>query len=266
VFQTHKENVLLIQEEDPMPILQDRLVKVGASKGMVDVEVENGQVHMTYDLPDNLYIVSNQGFTLDEVWLEQLELWIYERQIKLVILDPLMMVAGAGFDEFKAFEFMEKVLKPLKRLRAKTQAAIVLVHHHIKGSTDAGAKAMYGSVALWAWEEAALHLQVTGVGKVVADRFSKHALLQPISIEIGEVGEVWAPKLIAGDVSQSVEDVLMTMETGATIEELMGVTGMNRASTTRQLHQMEKAGKAEQGGRMKSDGGGRPRTLWRYVR
>lgn len=262
-FQCLKQNVLLIQEEDPKPILQDRLVKIGAAKGLIWAKPTPAGFRMQYALPDNLFIISNQGFTIDEEWLEQLEAWIIERDIGLCILDPLMMIAGGNFDEFKAFEFMNKVLKPLKRVRARTRCAIVLVHHHLKASTTGGARDMYGSVALWAWEEAALHLQLPGTtGKVIADRFSKHALLPPLTIDIGDVSEAWAPTVAMGASSGvSLLDLLSTSEAGATAEELEVTTGISKAAVTRQLKALESQGKVVRAGSVPS--GGRPRVLWK---
>lgn len=238
-FQTHQRNVLLIQEEDPRAVLQDRLMKIGAAKGFVGLGVENNQIYMQYQLPDNLHIISNQGFTLSEEWLELLEAWITTLNIQLLILDPLMMIAGAGFDEFKAFDFMEKVLKPLKRLRARTGSAISIVHHHTKGDQSGGAKGMYGSVALWAWEEAALHLSIETPGKVIAERFSKHSLLAPLGIEIGDVSERWAPSVVAGEATRSsLLDLIASMDEGMTIEELMAYTGLTRPVMYEQLKEL----------------------------
>lgn len=261
-FQARKHNVLLIQEEDPKPILQDRLVKIGAAKGLVHVSVvDDTHINYKYELPDNLFIISNQGFQVEEEWMKMLEQWVIERDIKLVILDPLMMTAGAGFDEFKAFEFMQKVLKPLKRLRARTGAAVVVVHHHTKGGEASGARAMYGSVALWAWEEAALHLEVSGVGKVTAERFSKHSMLPPLLVDIGDVKEVWHPGL-STNAPTDLYDVLSTMEAGATIDELANFTGLGKDVLGRELRALLKAGKVtkEQG---PSSGVGRPKAVWR---
>lgn len=265
-FQARKHNVLLIQEEDPKPVLQDRLSKIGAAKGLISAKVTGDTTFdLTYSLPDNLYVISNQGFSLTEEWLEELEVWIVEHEIKMVILDPLMMIAGGNFDEFKAFEFMEKVLKPLKRVRARTKAAIVIVHHHIKGSADAGAKSMYGSVALWAWEEAALHLQVTGVGKVTAERFSKHSLLAPVLVEIGDVGEIWNPQVVQGEAAiSSLFDLLATMESGATVEELVKASGMTRAAVVNQLKALAEKQRVEKAG-TSSHGPGRPKTIWKVT-
>jgi AAA domain-containing protein/DNA primase RepB-like protein len=259
-FATRKHNVLLVQEEDPKPLMQERLSMVAAAKGLLAADIQkDGTIDVTYDLPDNLFIISNQGFTVNDEWLEMLEAWIFERDIKLVILDPLMMM-GEDFDEFKAFEFMAKVLKPLKRLRARTQSAIAIVHHHIKGSNESGARAMYGSVALWAWEEAALHLSVTGVGKLVAERFSKHELLPPVTITIGDMKELWHPE-VAKLSTSNLYDVLATIESGATIEELMNYTNIGRDAIDRQLKELEKKGVVKKIGKQKR-GTGRPHIVW----
>lgn len=261
-FQAKTNNVLLIQEEDPRVVLQDRLVKIGAAKELVGItKLDETSFEMHYELPDNLFIVSNQGFTLTDEWLELLERWIEEREIKLLILDPLMMIAGGGFDEFKAFEFMEKVLKPLKRLRARTRTAIVLVHHHTKGSEGKGARDMYGSVALWAWEEAALHIQVSGIGKIVIERFSKHALLPPLTVDIGNVEDHWDPALSSGQTGADIYELLVTMESGATVEDLVTYTGLSRETITRTLRRLEKEEKATKQGQQRR-GKGRPRDVW----
>lgn len=260
-FFSKRHNVLLIQEEDPKPIMQERLAMVGAAKGLIGWEMnEDDTFNVWYGLPDNLFIISNQGFTINEDWLDQLEAWIITRDIKLVILDPLMMM-GEDVDEFKAFEVMTQILKPLKRLRARTQAAIVVVHHHTKGAGQGGAKDMYGSVALWAWEEAALHLNVVGMGTVIAERFSKHALLKPITIEVGEIKETWRPQITRIGAA-NLYDALVGMEGGATVEQLVSYTGMGREAVDRQLKQLEGEGKVEKSGK-KRTGAGRPSVMWR---
>jgi AAA domain/RepB DNA-primase N-terminal domain len=260
VFKTRQRNVLLIQEEDPKPILQERIDMVAASKGLVGWEDRgDGTFDMWYDLPEKMFVVSNQGFTINEDRLEELEAQIIKEDIKLVILDPLMMMGG-NVDEFKAFEFMASVLKPLKRLRAKTGSAIVIIHHHTKAASQHAAKDMYGSVALWAWEEAALHLSAEGVGRVVAERFSKHKLLHPITIEIGEIKDKWSPRIEFGG-SKNLYDVLMTMDGGATVDELMDWSGLGRDAVDRQLRQLAKDDRIMRGGDRHS--GGRPKVIWR---
>jgi hypothetical protein len=259
-FRTHKRNVVLVQEEDPKSILQDRIAMVAAAKGLVSSEInEDDTVSIQYELPANLFIVSNQGFTINEDWLEQLEAQVIKNKVKLIILDPLMMMGGS-VDEFKAFEMMDQMLKPLKRLRARTGSAIVIVHHHTKNAGQHAARDMYGSVALWAWEEAALHLEVMGVGRVVAERFSKHELRVPITVEIGEIKDKWAPRVIMGG-TKDLYDALMQYDKGATVEELMNYTNLGRDAVKRQLQEQLKSGRAEKTKRHR--GSGAPVDVWR---
>lgn len=251
-FASEKKRVLLIQEEDPKVVTQDRLLRVAWAKEMAYAKLnDDGSVDMKYDLPDNLYIMSNQGFQItDETWMDQLKVWIEELDIDLVILDPLMMIAE-GMDEFKAFDMMTKVLKPLKRLRSDTKAAICVVHHHIKTSEKKGASAMYGSVALWAWEESALHLDLVAPGKVIADRFSKHARLTPITIEVNDISDTdgWKPSVYAGGSGGTTDlmDLIDTSPQGLTIEELQEVTSLSRDTLQRQLSKLKEQGKIEEG-------------------
>ena len=243
-FQSKKHNVLLIQEEDPKTVMQDRLVRIAAAKGHIWAKAKQNTLTMRYDLPDSLHIISNQGFTItDEDRIDELSMWIDELQIGLLILDPLMMMAE-GVDEFKAFEFMSQVLKPLKRLRARTQASIAVVHHHTKASEKSGGAAMYGSVALWAWEESALHLSVPSPGKVTAERFSKHANLSPITIEMGDTDAKWDPNVLQGVASSTdLLDLISMYEGGITLDEVMQATSLSRDAATRQLKRLEESGK-----------------------
>lgn len=261
-FQSRKGNVLLIQEEDPRVVLQDRLSKIGAARGMIRASVDDeDQLDLLYDLPENLYIISNQGFTITDEWLDLLEQWIKDNNICMVILDPLFMVAE-GFDEFKAFEVMA-ALKPLKRLRARTGVSIVVVHHHTKSSDKGGAAAMYGSVALWAWEEAAMHLSVVGLGKVVAERFSKHALLSPVTIEVHDTDAGWTPTVRSGSGGgDNLVDLLSTMESGGTIDEIAQIAGLGRDAVQRHLNRLEEEGKITKE-KDQSPGPGRKKLLYR---
>jgi hypothetical protein len=268
-YQAKKQNVLLIQEEDPKLVMQDRLVRIAASKGLIWAKVKDDVLTMKYHLPDSLHIVSNGGFTItNEDNMELLEEWVNELKIGLVILDPLMMMAE-GIDEFKAFDMMGKVLKPLKRLRSRTQASVAVVHHHIKGaqaSAGPGGAAMYGSVALWAWEESALHLNTQGIGKVTAERFSKHANLSPIHIEMGDTDDRWDPEVNTGVGSTDLMDLITMYEDGITLEEVMQVTSLARDAAQRQLKKLVTDGKLSKGSAPSIPGQkGRRPSVWKVT-
>lgn len=270
-FLSERKRVLLIQEEDPKVVTQDRLVKIAAAKGLLEASiVDDHTIRIKYDLGSaNLFIMSGEGFQItDEDWLDKLKGWIEELDVDLVILDPLMMMAE-GFDEFKAFDMMTKVLKPLKRLRAETDTAICVVHHHGKSKEASGASAMYGSVALWAWEESALHLQVVGPGKIIAERFSKHSRLNPVTIEVGDIEENgWKPNAYAGGSGgeSDLYDLIMTAPAGLTLEELQQTTQLSRDVLQKQLHHLVEAGKLKEDTAPPIPGQkGRRRKLWKLA-
>lgn len=264
-FKCRQVNTLLIQEEDPRTVLQDRLVKVGAAKGLIYANhTDDGNVEFQYDLPNNFWVISNRGFTVtNEDHLDEIREFVVQHEIKLIVMDPLMMIAEA-VDEFKAFEMMSSVFKPLKRLRAQTGAAIALVHHHVKNAGSEGARAMYGSVALWAWEEAALHLQVTGPGRVVAERFSKHSQLKPLTIDVGDTSAGWAPNVTIGVVAtRDLIDLVAQFQDGMSTDELAAQAGMGRDRALRELKELEQQGKVEsRSGPKKPGERGRRPQVW----
>lgn len=269
-FQSRKSNVLLIQEEDPKTVMQDRLVRIAASKGLVYAkERSKRRVELLYNLPDNLFIVSNEGFqiTSDE-WFISLEEWINENEIGLVIMDPLMMMVE-GVDEFKAFEVMANVFKPLKQLRARTQVAIAIVHHHTKSEKAAHTGAMmYGSVALWAWEEVGLHLSLVSPGKLTMERFSKHSRLSTVTVDVGDIQEQgWSPLVYHGLGGEGLLELLMTYEDGATVEEIVDETKLGRETILRQLRRLSEEGRVEtHRGEPRPGQRGRPPRMWRAKR
>lgn len=271
-FQCLKENVLLVQEEDPKSVLQERLGEIAWAKNLIGANAnppgDPQAIEMWYDLPDKLKIVSNTGFTVTtEEHLEWLVDEIRQHEAKLVILDPLMMIAE-GMDEFKAFDMMAKVFKPLKKVRHYTQAAVCVVHHHVKNTEKTGGAAMYGAVSGWAWEESALHLQVDSPGKLIAERFSKRARLAPLTIEVPDIeDEGWRPHVYEGTESpKGIEDILETYESGISMEELAEMTKMGRDTIKRRLSKMLEGGKVEKVNGPRTGKSGRRAVLWKAAR
>jgi hypothetical protein len=178
-------------------------------------------------------------------------------------MDPLSMIAGE-VDEFKMFELMTKLLKPLKQVREETQAAICIIHHHTKNDQGKqGGGAMYGSVAFWAWEEAAIHLSLAGQTRVVAQRFSKHDQLTPITIDMGDTQARWDPQLTEG-AAGSFEDLMRSMDSG-TIEEIMNFTGLGKDACSRRLKMLGDEGKVWKE-TLPTGGRGRPAYLYRWTK
>lgn len=153
--------VLLIQEEDPTAVLQERLRLIGKSKGMLpNVEVRDNFVHI--DFPEYpLHIINLQGFNLGvQDRVDQVRNLIAQINPVMVILDPLIVLLPQGVDEYKGAE-VSAVLQSIKMWREQFHCAIAIVHHWNKGKNQEGdrfAQHMYGSFAFHAWLESALHV------------------------------------------------------------------------------------------------------------
>lgn len=153
--------VLLVQEEDPTSVLQERLRLIGKSKEMLpEISIRDERVHIEYpDFP--LHIINLQGFNLGvEDKVAQVRSLIAALNPVLVILDPLVVLLPQGVDEFKGTE-MAQVLQVIKMWREQFGCSIAVVHHWNKTKLDPDqrfAEHMYGSFAFHAWLESALHV------------------------------------------------------------------------------------------------------------
>jgi len=154
--------VLLVQEEDPTPVLQERLRLIAKSKGMLPILKEARSDYIAIEYPDwPLHIINLQGFNLGSVEkVAQIRKLIAEINPVLVILDPLIVLLPQGVDEYKGVE-VSAVLQTIKMWREEFGCAVVIVHHWNKGKQENGerfAEHMYGSFAFHAWLESALHV------------------------------------------------------------------------------------------------------------
>lgn len=154
--------VLLIQEEDPTPVLQERLRLIGKAKGMLPEVLTARSDLVQVRFPEYpLHIINLQGFNLGSVErVAQVRSEIARINPVLVILDPLIVLLPQGVDEYKGAE-VSAVLQSVKMWREEFGCAITIVHHWNKGKMEAGerfAGHMYGSFAFHAWLESALHI------------------------------------------------------------------------------------------------------------
>ena len=169
-----RNNVLLVQEEDPRVVLAYRLGRILESRGFdaggyksSEAKVKGDGITLKVAEPIPLYIVSSSGFNLKEAnYIEWLEETIDDLRPRLVILDPLLVMLG-DVDEFKGGE-IASLLRPIKLLRDRYECSFCIVHHTYKppqkGDTRRAGEQLYGSMAFHAWLESALH--VRGVGDV----------------------------------------------------------------------------------------------------
>ena len=179
--------VLYIQEEDSGPMVKRRLNKVWPSKiGDTLHTDEDGSIIWVppaenTGLPPIAGYIGNT-FTISDptwqVWLDEtLEAGFEGNKYRLILMDPLMMMAGE-VEENRAQQMTQHIFKPLKQLARKHEVAIQVVHHMKKGDPrqpQRGGQLLLGSVANHAWAEDSMYFRIGKHGVIVCEQESKQA-------------------------------------------------------------------------------------------
>jgi len=118
-FTTQKVGTLLLDEENGLPLLQQRLKELKAPE----------------DLP--IYFYSYEGFTLDEEYVDRIILECKTHDIKLLMIDSLVRVHGA--DENTAQD-MAAVFKQLRRFTGQGITILITHHNRKPGSNRSGSR------------------------------------------------------------------------------------------------------------------------------
>ncbi|QGQ21206.1 AAA family ATPase [Gimesia benthica] len=114
-------NVAFFSCESGEPVLKDNNTRVAKSKGIDPGSIEN--LFYCFDVP-----------SLDSKSdLEQIQQFIEEREIDVLIIDPFYLTANLGNDAGNLFVVGEK-LKPLTKLGQDTGCTVVLIHHTRKNT------------------------------------------------------------------------------------------------------------------------------------
>jgi RecA-family ATPase len=247
--------VLLIQEEDPSSVLQERLRLIGKSKEMLPTAtVVDEIVQITYpDFP--LHIINLQGFNLgSDDKISQVRRLIAEINPVMVILDPLIVMLGS-VDENRATE-VATLLQVVKMWREEFGCSVVIVHHWNKTKTEDGerfAQHMYGSFAFHAWLESALHVmpvieeEQERIDSVIIEKEFKAApsgrslklkfKIDTIEKYTYEVDFEDSKSMNATE--QSLYDAISESSfTGLTTPELVAITGHARARVSEYLNRL----------------------------
>lgn len=263
--------VLLIQEEDPTAILQERLRLISKSKDMLPrVKVHNStQVTLEYrDYP--LRTINMQGFSLTiPQKIAQVKREIAEHKPILVILDPLIVMLGQT-DEHRATAIAE-ILQEVKMWRQQFGCNVIIVHHWNKSKTedgDRGGAHMYGSFAFHAWLESAMHLEPkidpesSKIDTVVMEREFKAApgsRSLSLKFEINTVTDyfykVTHEGQTIGTLAQKIIDTLAEATEWLTTGEVVTLTGYSRGKVVEELGKLTRLEMIEAeigGGRGKS--------------
>lgn len=216
--------VLLVEEEDSLPLLKKRMDKMWPGKQAGKLIIEDGKImevppSESYgeDGPD-LDAFVQEGFTLSEprwqAWLdEQLDQGdsVGGQPYRLVVLDPLMMITGE-IEESKSSDMNEKVYRPLAQLAKKYDPLAICIVHHMRkggekdsGGSVRGGQRMLGSVATHGFSENSLYL-THDRGSLRCELESKHEVLPDFKIH-GVKSKGWAPVVAmiddAADSSQN---------------------------------------------------------------
>ena len=178
--------VLYIQEEDSPITLKQRIQKIWPSKHSDKMTLSsNGEVEwvpantkgLAADPPIDGYLMQNLVIS-DPSWQSWLDDILSKGEYVLLLIDPLMMVAGE-VDDNRAQEMTTKIFRPLKELARKHDVAIQLVHHLRKsggnGNAMRGGQRMLGSVANHAWAEDSLYVLHGRHGDMIVEQESKTA-------------------------------------------------------------------------------------------
>jgi hypothetical protein len=213
--------VLYIQEEDSAPMVKGRMAKVWPGK-IGDKMVLDADGDVAWHPPDDkdrpaVNAVIREGVVIsDPGW----QAWLDDQLVKgkvdaetgerrsyaMVLIDPLMMVAGE-VEENRSQQMTTKIFKPLKTLAEKHEVAIVVIHHMRKGDANGqrGGQMMLGSIANHAWAEDSLYISTGRGGVTVVERESKHTASGSFKIK-GLKNRQWTPQVTDASIDFESDD------------------------------------------------------------
>lgn len=194
--------VLYIQEEDAAAMVKQRLEKIYPAKLQDKITTINGELIWNpasrEDGPPPIDAYIGNGFTISNpAWQSWLDDTMSKSGYRMVLLDPLMMIAG-DVEENRAQEMTEKIFKPMKQLSRKHNCCMVVVHHMKKSDPRApqrGGQLMLGSVANHAWGEDSMYLKIGRGGDIIVEQESKHANVKGFRITHLR-NQKWEPQVI----------------------------------------------------------------------
>jgi hypothetical protein len=169
-----------------------------------------------------LYIRTREELDLGEPEdLEFLATEVERLGIKLLILDPLLMMLGSVDENSGAA--MRSVLQNLLRLKDRTGVSIMIVHHYAKPSATnprTPGQRILGSTAIHGWYESALHLSKPSPEAMVTHvyrDFRNHAFDSGFDIEYFVNDEAYNVT-VTGNESKAKRKV---HENAGTLEDMM---------------------------------------------
>ena len=193
--------VIVVQQENSMSLLRDRLWKMTAQRGLHSGKISQGKKdEIVVEFPPSIPLIFYNDFGFDmsnPQDRDAIEEVIRKEGAKLIVFDPLYLMIG-GADENNAKE-MRPILSWLLRIRNLYNCAVVVVHHWGKGGSDrkgrgAGGIKLLGSTTIYGWLEAALYIEAkiadAGIQVVVEREFRERLSPPPTGfiLKMGDVG------------------------------------------------------------------------------
>lgn len=261
--------VLMVQQENSLPIVRDRLLKISHNRGLQigEASVEN-QDTIVFQSPPSIPLLFYNDFGFDMTMpddQEAVESVIRKEGVSTVIFDPLYLMIG-GADENSAKE-MRPILQWLLRIRNLYNCAVVVVHHWGKGTPGRGGRGvggtrLLGSTTIYGWLEAALYLEANrsdhGTQVVVEREFRERPSPPPIAfnLSIGDIGEntyEWSATGAIGTSNQLLQTIQDAGPQGATLAWIRSEMNWGQKKARKELDEIIEQGLAEerQDGRQK---------------
>lgn len=237
--------VLIVQNENPKYLIEDRLRKYGHSRGLLTHRKSRGIVSRSSPhVP--MSFINQQGFTLSDeaarVWIED---YISRERPVAVCLDPLyLMFTG----DVSSAQDLAPVLQWSLRIAQDYSTALILIHHYGKSSEGRrGGQRMLGSTTLHGWVDSAWYLQVQEPGVVRLDREFRSAMthgLLDLTVTMDDIGgsnysvDVSSPGEEQEDYSAAIFNYLSTVGGLVGPGDIATKVGLNRATVMKHLEKL----------------------------
>ena len=250
--------VLVVQQENSLPIVRDRLLKISHSRGLqIGSSSVEGDNIVVFQSPPSIPLIFYNDFGFDMTMpddQEAIEQTIREEGIKTIFFDPLYLMIG-GADENSAKE-IRPVLQWLLRIRNLYNCAVVVIHHWGKsqpsrGGRGVGGTRLLGSTTIYGWLEAALYLEArhldSGVQVVVEREFRERPSPPPIAFnlalaEIGKMGYAWNTTGAVGSSNRLIQAIADAGPAGATLAGVRAVVEWGQKKTRSELDKLIEEG------------------------